>query len=67
MESRGAGSGASGASAEPADSAWQTVLPLLGTRPVTLGAGQIVQTRMAVELPGGSSSTLRYRLEVAVR
>eukprot|EP00966_Prymnesium_polylepis_P229199 5303992-Prymnesium_polylepis.1 len=42
---------------------WQTVVPLLAERPVTVVAGQIVRTRTTVELPSLSEKPIWYSLE----
>lgn len=64
VETRGAGAG--GASGEPGDSCWQTVLPLLDGRPVTVTAGSVIRTRATVELPGGVDDPLQYSVDVHV-
>ena len=64
VETRGAGVG--GASGEPGDSCWQTVLPLLEGRPVTVTAGSVIRTKATVELPGGVDDPLRYSVDMHV-
>ena len=54
------------ASGEPGDSCWQTVLPLLEGRPVTVTAGSVIRTKATVELPGGVDDPLRYSVDMHV-
>lgn len=59
VETRGAGG-------EHAESCWQTVLPLLANRPVTVAAGSVVWSRTTVELPGKVDEPLRYSVQLSV-
>lgn len=61
VETRGAGAG--GASMAPGRSAWQTVVPLLADRPVTVEAGQLIRTRFSVELPHVNDDPVWYSVE----
>ena len=58
MESRG-----TAGLANNRDTSWQTVVPLLEGRPVTVEPGQIVRCRVTVELPGASDTPIWYSLE----
>lgn len=61
VESRGIGSRASWKTGSR--TSWQTVLPLLDTRPVTIAPGQVVRTRSSVELPRNIDQPVWYSLE----
>lgn len=61
VDSRGPGSG--GTSAAPGRSAWQTVLPLLHDRPLTVEPGDVVRTHVTVELPHDEDESIWYTVE----
>ena len=61
VESRGIDGTGNGWQA--AVTSWQTVLPLLGGRPVTVAAGQVVRTSSVVELPRAVDQKVWYSIE----
>ena len=64
VETRGGGTG--GRSGAPGASCWQTVLPLMAVRPVTVGAGSVVWVRAMVALPDAVEDPVQYSLSVRV-
>ncbi len=64
VETRGAGAG--GASGAPGPSCWQTVLPLMAARPVTVGAGSVVRATATMQVPDAVEDPLRYSVDVRV-
>ena len=63
IESRGESRGAQG---EPRPSHWQTVLPLLCTRPTPVKAGDLILVRLAIELSADVETPPRYAIEAII-
>jgi hypothetical protein len=63
VDSRGPGT--RGASAAPGGSSWQTVLPILEARPLTVDAGETLRTRLTVDLPEELEDPMWYTVEYA--
>ena len=55
-----------GAQGEPRPSHWQTVLPLLCTRPTPVKAGDLILVRLAIKLSADVETPPRYAIEAIV-